>query len=349
MTQPKIVANHANVHELAAELALSDEAYQHALVIANLTPDKNAWLQYINHFLMAVGTALIVAGITAFFAWNWADLGHMQKFALIEFGIVASVVAAWRFGIDSIPGGASLFASAFLVGVLFAVFGQVYQTGADPYGLFLSWAILILPWAVIGRQQGMWMLFVILLNLSLIMFWTQVLAPPEGWWQLAQMLGPIVWLGSLFTDSQLSAAVFFLNAVAVVVWEATAIRGIAWMQGRWFVRIAVMIALVTVASPTFLIILAGAFGEKLGLSMLSPLLLGIATAGCLYYYQFRQHDLFILTCCLLAGIMVITSYAVRIVADDFASLLFLAMLLIGQVAAAAYWLRGVARRWEEVA
>ena len=85
-----------------------------------------------------IAALVSVAGITAFFAWNWADLGYMVKFALIQSGVAGTALLAWRLGIDSIGGSASLFSSAFLVGVLFAVFGQVYQTGADPYGLFIA-------------------------------------------------------------------------------------------------------------------------------------------------------------------------------------------------------------------
>jgi len=340
-------ANYANVHELAAELAFSEAAYARALELAALQPEKRDWLRYVDRFLMALGVALICAGITAFFAWNWADLGNMQKFGLIEFGIVTAAVAAWRLGLDSIAGAASLFAGAFLVGVLFAVYGQIYQTGADPYGLFLAWAILILPWAIVGRQQGLWLLFVMLINLTVIMYWTQVLKPPEGLWQLAQVFGPLVSLGFLVTDSQLSGLVFFVNVFAVVTWEFLAVRGISWMRGHWFVRVVVFVALTTVVAPTLIIILAATFGEQVDLNLLSPILLGCATAGCLYYYQFRQPDLFILTCCLLAVIMVITSLAIRVLLDDYGSMLVLAILLIAQVAGAAYWLRGVARRSEK--
>jgi len=349
MAQSRITATHASVHELATELAFSEEAYERATELAALSPEKNDWLRYFNHFLMVVGVALICAGITAFFAWNWADFSHFQKFGLIQFGIVAAVVAAWRLGIDSIAGGASLFAGAFLVGVLFAICGQVYQTGADPYGLFLIWAVLVLPFAIVGRQQALWLLFGVLLNLTIIMYWTQVLNPPNGWWMLAQSFGPLVSLGFLVTDSQLSGIVFFVNAVGVATWEAMALRGIRWMQGRWFVRIGVFMALGTVVIPTMIIILAATFGEKVGLNLLSPVLLGIATVSCLYYYQVRKQDLFILTCCLLAVIMVVTSFAIRVFLEDYGSMLFLALLLIAQVAGAAYWLRNVARRWEEAA
>ena len=215
------------------------------------------------------------------------------------------------------------------------------------YGLLLTWALLVLPWAIIGRQQGLWLLFVILLNLSLVMYWTQVLYPPDGFWTLGQLLGPLFWLGTLVTDSALSSAVFTLNVMALIAWEFGAGRGIDWMQGRWFSRIVAFIAFSAVVPPTLLIILASMFGENLGLTLMSPLLLALATVGCVYYYQFRREDLFILTCCAMAAIMVLTSLAIRIFLNDFGSMLFLAVILIAQVAGAAYWLRGVGRRWEK--
>jgi uncharacterized membrane protein len=289
---------------------------------------------------------LIIAGITAFFAWNWADLGHMQKFALIQFGIVASLLAAWRKGLDSVAGRACLFTASFLVGILLAVYGQVYQTGADPYGLFLSWSVMILPWAIIGRQQAIWLLVVLLLNLALIMYWTQVLDPPDGIWQLTQLLGPAVWLGALVADTELSSVVFALNVFALIGWEVAAARGSAWTRSAWFVRVIAFLAFASVLPPTLIVIFAATFGEGLAVTLLSPLLLAAATAACFFYYQYVKPDLFILTCCALAVILVITSFAVRYVLDDFGSMLFLSLLLIGQVAAAARWLRLVAERWE---
>lgn len=346
MGQSATTASHSNVNELAAELGLSEAAYRRALEIAGLAPSRSDWLRNISHFLIAVGVLLIVAGVTAFFAWNWAGLGYMKKFALIQSGIVATAVLAWRLGIDSIGGRASLFSSAFLVGVLLAVFGQVYQTGADPYGLFLGWAILILPWVIIGRQAALWMLIQVLLNLAFIMYWTQVLDPPNGWWQLTQLLGPLVWLGSTVMNSDLASSLFVMNTIALLVWETVSRRGVSWMQGRWYPRVIAFSAFSTVLLPTLVIIFAAAFDERGGLTFVSPFLYIAATAACLYYYQYRKPDLFILTICLLGAIMVITSLFVRYMFRDIGSALVLAMLLIGQVAGAAYWLRNVSRRWK---
>ncbi|HEX7718733.1 MAG TPA: DUF2157 domain-containing protein, partial [Woeseiaceae bacterium] len=254
MGQTGTPATHGSVHDLAVALALDDAAYRRAVDLARLVPDRRDWLRYFDHFLVAVGTLLIIAGITAFFAWNWADLHHMAKFALIQAGMVAAVLIAWRLQLDSIGGRASLLAAAFLVGVLFAVFGQVYQTGADPYGLFLVWAVLILPLAMIGRQPGLWLLFQLLLNLTLILYWIQVLHPPEGWWQVSQLLGPLVWLATTVMDSRLASWLFALNASAIVIWELAANRGIDWLQGRTYPRVLALLALYTVLGPTIVLV-----------------------------------------------------------------------------------------------
>lgn len=346
MEQSEIRASYSHVTELAAELGLSEAAYRRALEIAGLAPSRSDWLRDINHFLIAVGVSLIVAGVTAFFAWNWASLSYMLKFAMIQSAIVVTAVLTWRFGIDSIGGRASLFSCAFLVGVLLAVFGQAYQTGADPYGLFLGWAILILPWAIIGRQAALWMLFQILLNLALIMYWTQVLHPPNGWWQLTQLLGPLVWLASTVMNSDLASSLFVLNTIALLLWETLSKRYPSWMRGRWFPRVIALVTFSTVLLPTLIIIFATAFDERTGLTFVSPFLYVAATLVCFYYYQYRKPDLFILTICVLGAILIVTSLFIRFMFQDISGALILAVLVMAQIAGAAYWLRGVSRRWE---
>lgn len=340
------VASFSNVLDMAVRLKLNADAYRRAVEIARLTPDRDGWLRYIDRFLIGIGTTLIVAGIAAFFASNWADLGHVTKFALIDGGIVVAVVLTWRLGLDSVAGNACLLAAAFLTGTLLAVFGQVFQTGADPYGLFLVWAVLILPWAVIGRQAGIWMLLQILLNLTLVMYYTQVLHPPDGWWQLSQLLGPMVWLGTTVLDSTLASYLFTLNAAALVLWESGTRREISWMQGTVFPRLIALLALSTVVIPTLIIIVSAGFEEQAGGRVISPVLMLAATGLCLYYYRYQRHDLFILTFTLLGVIMVATSFAVRFTLGGSGSLLFLAVLVVAQVAGAAWWLRQVAAGWE---
>ena len=347
MTKFIAAASDSNVQELAAELNLSENACSRALQLAELAPGRSDWLRFINHFLMTVGALLLVAGVTTFFAWNWADLDYWIKFALIQTGIAGLALLAWRLGIDSMGGRAALFSSAFLVGVLFAVFGQVYQTGADPYGLFVAWSILILPLAIIGRQAALWILFQTLLILALIMYWTQVVDPPNGWWQLAQLLGPLVWLSSTMMDSTLASLVFALNAVALIAWEYAVNQNVAWMQGRTYPRVVGLGALSNVLIPTVMFIIGASFGETMNLGFISPALYAVASVAALYYYQFRRPDLLMLTMLVFGAILVFTTLLGRYMPMDTGSILMLAILLIAQVAGAAYWLRKVTQRWEE--
>jgi len=340
-------ASYTHVHDLAEALHLSEAAYARAREIAGLVPQQRDWLRYIDRFLVAIGAVLVIAGITAFFAWNWAALGHMAKFLLIQSGVAMGALLAWRFGLDALVGRVGLFATAFLTGILLAVFGQVYQTGADPYGLFLAWAVLIMPLAVIGRQAGIWILVQVLLNLTVIFYYTQVLHPPEGLWELSQLLGPLMWLSTTVFDSTLASYLFVANVAALIVWEIGAARGAGWMQGSLFPRLVAVMALGTVLAPTLVIIVAAGFDSEPRLSPISPVLFVTATVGCLYYYRHRRPDLFILTCALLGIIMVLTSFLIRHMLGGSGSLLALAVLVIGQVTAATWWLRGVAQQSEE--
>ena len=228
-------------------------------------------------------------------------------------------------------------AAGFLVGVLLAVYGQVYQTGADPYGLFVTWGLLIVGWALIGRQAGLWMLALVLVNLSIIFYWTQVLYPQcPG----VDVFGPLVGLTGTFTDARLANLVFALNASALLLWEILVRRNVSWMRGRTFRRVVSLLALTPVVFSS-LVVSEGRW------SVLALLLFGGFTSISLFYFRFRVHDLFILTVCVLGGITIATTFIARISGGGFGIAFVLAFLVVGQTACAALWLRHVAQQWEE--
>ncbi|MES9829458.1 MAG: hypothetical protein ABW201_14435 [Candidatus Thiodiazotropha sp.] len=111
------------------------------------------------------------------------------------------------------------------------------------------------------------MLLQIILNLTLIMYYTQVLHPPDGWWQLSQLLGPLVWLGATVMDSTLASYLFVLNALALLIWEFGSYRGVIWMRGILFPRVIAFIAFSTLLLPTLVIIVAAGFEEQTRLTM----------------------------------------------------------------------------------
>lgn len=344
-----VAATGMRIRQIAGQLRLDEGAFTRALALSGAVPDRGAFAQAASRFLMLAGTALIVAGVAAFFAFNWAELHRLAKFALIEGGIVAAVFLAWRQGLDRLAGQAALFGASFLTGVLLAVYGQTYQTGADPYGLFLGWAALILGWAVIGQQAGLWLLLAVLANLALVLYWGQVLHPPEAWIEdLAHVFGPASWIGYLLSDFRLAQLVFSLNGALLIAWEFGARRGVAWMRGRGFPRLIALFALAAIVDAALLLIFTSEFREADRLPIVAPILFAAFVAAALWYYRAVERDLFILAACLLAVIVVVTAFVARVL-DGFDAFLALSVLVVAQTAGAAAWLRRVARSWRAAA
>lgn len=145
---------------IAASRAVRDEAF---------------WGRWGLRALLALGAGQFLAGVVFFFAYNWNDLSDIAKFATIETAVVIAAAGALLVGIDRAFGQVLLVAASVLTGVLLAVIGQVYQTGADAFELFVAWAVLILPWTVISRSAVHWLLWLIVADVALALYGEQVL------------------------------------------------------------------------------------------------------------------------------------------------------------------------------
>lgn len=122
------------------------------------------WGRWFDILLLVAGTALLLAGGVFFFAWNWQDMHRFLKLGLVQGGIVLASGTAWYMGLDSRSSRSLLVAAGVLVGVFFAVFGQIYQTGADAWEMFRVWTLVLLPWAFAGRSSAFWLLTACLAN-----------------------------------------------------------------------------------------------------------------------------------------------------------------------------------------
>ena len=337
-------ASPSDVRRIASGIGLGPAQWRRALELLGVPPASTDWIRGLDRLLLALGVGGVLAGVAAFFAWNWGGMHRLTRFTVIEGAIVLGVaVAAWR-GIDSAAGRGSLFAAAFFVGTLFAVYGQAYQTGADSYGLFLVWGLLIALWVVVGRQAGLWMLLLVLANLTMILYWTQVLRPSFAS-LIGGLLGPLTGLFGAVTDSTLAMLVFSVNAASLAVWEWLARRGIGWMSGRWFPRLVAVIALTVTVAGSLLFIFD--FNSAAAWAVVSgPIFFIGFTLASLWYYQFQLRDLFMLTITALAAIIVVTAVIGRSMSSGGIEIaLVLAVLVIAQTAGAAIWLRNVSRRW----
>lgn len=245
--------------------------------------------------------------------------------------MILAAFASWR-GLERLEAKVALLATAVLLGTLLAVYGQTYQTGADAFGLFMTWAILIIPWVLLGSFAPLWLLLLVLLNLSLILYYQQVINQP---------------CYGICTDLYL--LLFMLNGTAMLVWENAQQRSIAWLRRHWLGVIIFSIALIVLIIPTLYAILSNNRQNDL-LLMLAVSLYLTTTALALWYYRYQRHDLLLLAACLLGLLIVLTSLASQLLPfDNVLNMLILALVIIGQATLATNWLQAVAQTWQKEA
>ncbi|MBT9584457.1 DUF2157 domain-containing protein [bacterium] len=164
-------------------------AYQ----LATAPATRAEWVHFLDHGLLAGGSLCILAGCIFFVAANWSLLGAFAKFLLLSGLIAASAGYAWKTGLEQLRARWALTVSSGLVGAYLALYGQVYQSGADPYTLFLGWALLILPWTLLLRFAPAWALWLVVANTSLSLAsesFVLVGVANLGWWALTQRWTP---------------------------------------------------------------------------------------------------------------------------------------------------------------
>lgn len=179
--------------------------YLDGLRLAGVRPEWQGWM---DRLLLVAGTCLLLAGVIFFFAWNWQDMHKFLKLGVVEAAISLLVLGALFKNSDSRAGRALLVAAGVLVGVFFAVFGQIYQTGADIWEMFRAWTLLLLPWAIAGRSAAVWLLVACLANLWGVLWWDQQgqgLIAQEWMYFLMSSLGLVAYwimeiLGRRLTD-----------------------------------------------------------------------------------------------------------------------------------------------------
>ena len=299
-----------------------------AFAATGLLPDRTRWLSFIDAVLLWSGAIATAVGIIFFFAYNWQALGTYAKFGLVEVLIAMTIAVYWRFGNERVEGKAALFAASLLVGALMALFGQTYQTGADTFELFATWAAAILPWVIVARWPALWLLFLFLVNLAAFLY-SQAFPRWFGllFWDLAQNL----WL------------LFILNSLGLVVWEFAVARRISWLQPRWAPRIIGLASGCGITGLAFIRII----DERI-FSKPAAMLCYILWLTAVYlYYRCRKHDLFFLAGWVLSLIVIATATLSRILLDTFhgdeGSLLFIGLSVIGMSALGAMWLKRIAR------
>jgi uncharacterized membrane protein len=295
-----------------------------ALDVARVLPTTHEWRAFLDKLLLWSGAIALAAAVVFFVAHNWNNLGKFAKFGLVELLIVAAAVGYWRLGPDRAAGKASLLVAAILLGALLALLGQTYQTGADTWELFATWAAFLAPWVLIGRFAGLWMLLIAIANVAIVLYF-QVFPG---------------FFGVVFSTERQLWMIFLFDTATLAVWELAASR-IPWLEDRWAPR---LLAVASGATVTLLILQSiVSWREQSGAALIVyPLWLGCAYA----VYRLRMCDLLVLAGGCLSVIVVVTAFLAKNIFDTGTSAggyLFIAMAMIAMAAACGWWLKVVAR------
>lgn len=148
---------------------LPPERLEEALRLTGARPDTGRTLHFLDRLLLIAALLCACSGVIFFFAYNWDAMSRLHKFALAQLAVACALLPLLKYPLQHWLGQASLFAAGLLLGALLALIGQTYQTGADTFELFLLWALLLLPWAWLGRSPALAGLILVLFNLALVL------------------------------------------------------------------------------------------------------------------------------------------------------------------------------------
>ncbi|MFW7340631.1 GDYXXLXY domain-containing protein [Pollutimonas sp. H1-120] len=189
----------------------------------NSSMPAKGWAGFLRKSALALACLLLASSVICWVAANWEYASILQKLAGGQLALAVLVAAAWLLGNRPDIGKNRNFSvsahfaglAALALGALLALIGQIYQTGADAWTLFLWWLVLLLPWLLVVRTVFLGLLCAALLNLGVASY----LDAMGGW---AMFGASAIWL-------EAGVLLALANAAMVFAWE----RCIRHLDDTW--------------------------------------------------------------------------------------------------------------------
>ncbi|MBF5007776.1 DUF2157 domain-containing protein [Diaphorobacter caeni] len=317
----------STLYQLAAQAERDPQTLARLHRIATAPGEPRSLARHLHWGLLLVAALLLASGLIFWIAANWQEQTRMFKLLLIEGALLASAVASlvWRRGRI-----AALLCATLALGGLLAFIGQTYQTGADAWQLFATWAALALLWTLLARSDVLWVVWVGIAATAIAMWfghldlWEMLFRGRERFMQ--QMIYILMWL-----------------ALALVPWLVSLVPwtrhrdGMAW----WSHRAALAMAL---AAWTTLGVIDLFTRGSSGLAY--PLTGALIAVAMFVSYQGSLRDFASLCLCTLAANVWILSLVARVVFEgskSTASLFVFALATLGCLGATVSGLLAVQR------
>ncbi|WP_276133861.1 DUF2157 domain-containing protein [Polluticoccus soli] len=309
----RIVARHSNMSRPTGEALYKKYS---------LFADGNDWRRFVPIALLSIGAALTLSGIVFFFAYNWQDLPKAAKIAMVQVLMIATACYGIFSSGNKTAKNIALMAASILTGALFAVYGQIYQTGADAYDFFLGWAVAIAIWVLVSGFPPLWALELILLNLVTVLYAEQ---------------SNIEW-----DTSTLSLILFILNAVPLLILETLRYFKKLPEHSSWMLKATAVAAVIAITTTAIHII----FSRENESATTATWLFIVVLFPLAMWHSFRQRELFYLALIPFGIIIIITASFLKGIDDGGPATLFLAgVFVIGSITALTYNLIRLNRKW----
>lgn len=311
------------LHALAGAGLLGPAALARAMQLIDRRGTGESWYRFARVQLLLLGAVLAVVGAIFFVAANWDLFPPALKLGLAAAAMAAATLAGGWIGLDRLTGRVVALAGGLLFGPLMALVGQIYQTGADPWGLFGAWSLVLVAYALATRFSGAWVT-ALLLAVTTAYLW------------IDQALG---------SDPSESPGLWVSLAVAAATTAIALVRPERGATGNVAVAIAAIVTFGHGAVALLTRQLDGAQLAALAWSIGQPLaMLNLGRA---------RADLALvrLGAALLLGLLAVAEG--RLIFDvldlEIGGLLIMGVLLIVQGSAVSHWLLGRTRAHEEAA
>ena len=309
-TSIHLITSYSNWTEQGVDKALKDHIFSNVA----------SWRSFLRFLFLALGVGFTTAGIIFFFAYNWADLHKFAKIGIMEGLVVSStlliVLTSWKPIVKNVI----LTGTIFLVGGMIAVFGQIYQTGANAYDFFLGWTMFVTLWVVITEFAPLWLTYLTLINTTLILYSQQV---AHDWSMIfvcmllfclnTISLISFIWLSDY--KNMISAPVWFTNLVALasVCFSTVGITGGIFQSHKDYL-------------PLLLLITAAFY-----------------VAGVLY--AFKTKSRFYLSIIALSVIIMVNGWLIKASSNE-GMMLFVTLFNIVSVTLVIYQLIAIQKKWD---
>ncbi|TXF89706.1 DUF2157 domain-containing protein [Neolewinella aurantiaca] len=306
----KLLARHSDLKPEELDEALDTHVYA----------DAGRWFWLLRLLLPAIGIGFLACGILFFFAYNWSEIPKFGQLGIAAGAVIIPCVLSLIPSFTELIRKLLLTAAAFLVGPLFGVFGQIYQTGANAYDLFLAWCIFILVWVLAINFAPLWVLFLTLVNTTIVLYSEQV---ASGW-----------------SYTMLMFLLFIVNSVAVAGFVLADARMSGVDYPDWFKKTTALAAVAagTVCCCSAVLDLDDKPAQVFYLVPVLALFAAVAWAAK------RYKNLYHLTLLALACIAIVASIIIR-AGFSTAAFLFAAIWVVGATTGSLIVLNNLRKVW----